>query len=102
VIDPKHNHITGTGIEPRVELYGNSGVRTQFRTVNDFDDPDSGIIGSAGLQAYTSTQSTGISVNPGTAGTPAGAVTTTVASSGTSGTNQNLPPYYALCFIMKT
>jgi hypothetical protein len=26
VIDPKHNHITGTGIEPRFELYGNSGV----------------------------------------------------------------------------
>lgn len=26
----------------------------------------------------------------------------TVASSGVSGTNQNLPPYYALCYIMKT
>jgi hypothetical protein len=29
-------------------------------------------------------------------------ITTTVASSGTSGTNANLPPYYALCYIMKT
>jgi microcystin-dependent protein len=28
-------------------------------------------------------------------------VATTVASSGTSGTNANLPPYYALCYIMK-
>ena len=28
--------------------------------------------------------------------------TTTVASAGSSGTNANLPPYYALCFIMKT
>ena len=29
-------------------------------------------------------------------------VATTVASSGNSGTNANLPPYYALCYIMKT
>lgn len=29
-------------------------------------------------------------------------VTTTVNSSGVSGTNANLPPYYALCYIMKT
>ena len=38
------------------------------------------------------------------AGTPAGTVGTsvTVASSGVSGTNANLPPYYALCYIMKT
>jgi hypothetical protein len=29
-------------------------------------------------------------------------VATTVATAGTSGTNANLPPYYALCYIMKT
>ena len=29
-------------------------------------------------------------------------VATTVATTGVSGTNQNLPPYYALCYIMKT
>jgi hypothetical protein len=29
-------------------------------------------------------------------------VATTVASSGSSGTNQNLPPYYALAYIMKS
>lgn len=29
-------------------------------------------------------------------------VATTVASAGVSGTNANLPPYYALCYIMKT
>lgn len=29
-------------------------------------------------------------------------ITTTIASTGSSGTNQNLPPYYALAFIMKT
>jgi hypothetical protein len=30
------------------------------------------------------------------------ATTTTNANAGTSGTNANLPPYYALCYIMKT
>lgn len=30
------------------------------------------------------------------------ATSTTVASAGSSGTNANLPPYYALCYIMKT
>jgi len=37
-------------------------------------------------------------VNQSTAST---AATITVASAGVSGTNQNLPPYYALAFIMK-
>ena len=40
--------------------------------------------------ATSSTASTGISV------------ATTVASAGASGTDANLPPYYALCYIMKT
>lgn len=38
----------------------------------------------------TSTSTTGITV------------ATTNASTGESGTNKNLPPYYALCYIMKT
>lgn len=38
------------------------------------------------------TAQTGISV----------ATTTTIASSGSSGTNANLPPYFALCYIMKS
>jgi hypothetical protein len=49
--------------------------------------------GSAGLvrqgSSNTSTQTTGISVS------------TSISSTGSSGTNQNLPPYYALCYIMK-
>ena len=41
-------------------------------------------------QSATSTAVTGITVS------------TTIASTGSSGTDQNLPPYYALAFIMKT
>jgi hypothetical protein len=43
-----------------------------------------------GLNLPTSTATTGITV------------ATSIDSTGSSGTNQNLPPYYALAFIMKT
>jgi hypothetical protein len=43
---------------------------------------------TANASANTSTQTTGISV--------------TIDNAGTSGTNANLPPYYALAYIMKT
>jgi microcystin-dependent protein len=42
--------------------------------------------------ATTNSNTTGITV----------ATTTTVDSAGNSGTNANLPPYYALCYIQKT
>ena len=52
-----------------------------------------GATGAGGVAADSSASTTA----SGTAN-----ITTTVASSGTSGTNANLPPYYALCYIMKT
>jgi hypothetical protein len=54
-----------------------------------------GVVGataSTNNQVLTASQTTGVTV----------ATTTTVASDGTSGANANLPPYYALCYIMKT
>jgi hypothetical protein len=42
---------------------------------------------------------TGASTNSNTTGIT---VATTITSAGSSGTDQNLPPYYALAFIMKT
>ena len=42
-----------------------------------------------------------LSVSSSTTGATV-ATTTTVDSAGNSGTNANLPPYYALCYIMKT
>jgi hypothetical protein len=52
------------------------------------------IAGSNGSYVYTTT-ATSTSVTGIT-------VATTVDSAGNSGTNANLPPYYALCYIMKT
>lgn len=48
------------------------------------------------------TGQTNMSVYAGTAGTPSGTVATTLSTTGASGAGLNLPPYYALCFIMKT
>jgi hypothetical protein len=41
-------------------------------------------------------------VNPTTTNTGSNTTGITIDSAGTSGTNANLPPYYALAFIMKT
>jgi hypothetical protein len=64
-----------------------------------FGAPTSGAIGIVGNNTNfgygtqaTSSQTTGITV----------ATTTTNSSAGVSGTNANLPPYYALCYIQKT
>lgn len=46
--------------------------------------------------------STSTSVTAASAGTPSGSVATTVDTAGSSGTNANLPPYYALAYIMRT
>jgi hypothetical protein len=49
----------------------------------------------------TGSATTGITVNPITAGTPSGSVTVNNPVGGVSGTDKNLPPYYALAYIMK-
>lgn len=47
---------------------------------------------------------TGVPYYSNRSGTTTGTATTgiTIASAGSSGTNANLPPYYALCYIMKS
>ena len=72
VTDPGHSHTLSVGIG-----VDNDGIvhRAAFNPVN----------------RSTNTATTGITV----------ATATTVNSSGSSGTNANLPPYYALAYIMK-
>ena len=72
VTDPSHSH----------SVYGGTNVGT----IND-RSTNSGGTDSPGI-TYPAT--TGITVS------------TSVASTGSSGTNANLPPYYALCYIMKS
>ena len=76
VTDPGHLHRQGSTDQFGVTSFVNNHLR-------------SGSAESPGHQYNTLTATTGISVS------------TSVASSGVSGTNKNLPPYYALCYIMK-
>lgn len=74
VTDPGHLHTVPYSAS---DVIGGSGAVAGYR-------------GSG--SSNTSTATTGITV----------ATATTVASSGTSGTGANIPPYYALCYIMKS
>ena len=51
------------------------------------------LVGNSGTPTYSVSQTATTGITVGT--------TTTVATTGSSGTNANLPPYYALAFIMK-
>jgi len=77
VTDPGHKHnLSGYGKDGTTFQFPDLEGRGSFRTITN------GVV----------TNTTGITV----------ATTTTNASAGTSGTNANLPPYYALAYIMKT
>ena len=54
-----------------------------------------------GATPQSATATTSITVDAASAGTPAGTVATTNSTEGSSGTGANLPPYYALAYIMK-
>ena len=74
VTDPGHNHAYDY-----VTTWSGSGSANNPQNAN-----------TAAQTLNTRSNTTGVTV------------ATTNASTGTSGTNANLPPYYALCYIMKT
>ena len=82
--DPGHTHTPGS------LSVGNRNAGTS----NGGSVQDPGAVPSA---------TTGITIASASAGTPAGTVatTTTNTTEGSSATNANLPPYYALAYIMK-
>jgi microcystin-dependent protein len=58
--------------------------------------------GSTSPAGLTAPSGTPIAAGGSTTGTATANITTTIASTGSSDTNANLVPYYALAFIMKT
>jgi hypothetical protein len=81
-----HTH-TATVTDPTHAHWGwNGTVRTNTNTSGGNNDNSTSGGGAVGFETLVSA-STGISVSNSTAGA--------------SGTNANLPPYYALCYIMK-
>jgi microcystin-dependent protein len=79
VTDPTHYHTYQTGSNTALTTYGSNG------------NFGGGTPDDTSFIYHSSSESTGITV----------ATTTTNASAGTSGTDANLPPYYALAYIMK-
>jgi len=107
--DLRDRFVVGAGSGYSVDATGGSAnaiVVTHNHTATSVvtDPSHSHTMGSSSVTGGVDTT---VANNPGTGETTSSAVTgitvaTTVASSGTSGTNANLPPYYALCYIMKT
>jgi len=58
--------------------------------------------GSTSPAGLTAPSGTPISVAGSTTGTGIASITTTITTAGVSGTNANLPPYYALAYIQKS
>lgn len=77
VTDPGHFHLSAQGVEFRYYGSGPTAINGPSGLRSD-------------LQGQTETKTTGITVS------------TTNSTEGSSATNANLPPYYALAYIMKT
>lgn len=57
---------------------------------------------AASSTASTFTASTGTTIDTGTTTTASTGISVANSTTGVSGTNANMPPYYALCYIMKS
>jgi hypothetical protein len=97
--DPGHNHEYRIGqgagsLSPSIGGWNFVGTFPGTRYNNFIQPTNTGI-------SINSTTS-GVTIAPSMAGRPTGTVTTTIDNAGWSAENANMPPYYALCFIMKT
>lgn len=114
--DLRNRFIVGAGSTYAVDATGGSTdaivvSHTHTATSTVTDSGHSHGVSPSGIQGYNPSASgsagqynggetfQAISTNSATTGIT---VATTVATAGTSGTNANLPPYYALCYIMKS
>ena len=77
-----HNHEQGTPAEGLGSVFGSGTSSGSYRASLVLQGQPTPLTSTAGAHTHT--------------------VSGTTSSEGSSGTNQNLPPYYALAFIMKT
>lgn len=90
VNDPGHSHQTGRAnrdsvgsAAPTLITGSNTSTTSSFTNIT------------------LRTAQSGVTVNPSSAGTPTGTVATVIETAGVNPGGTNLPPYYALCYIMK-
>lgn len=103
--DLRDKFIVGAGSTYAVDATGGSADAVVVSHTHTATSTDSGHThtqnGFGGSAPGATTSATPI-FGSSTTGTGTANITTTIASAGVSGTNANLPPYYALCYIMKT
>jgi len=105
--DLRNRFIVGAGSTYAVDATGGSAdaiVVSHTHTATVTDPGHNHIISSAASTVPTNSNQAPFPANNGStvSSTATTGITVTNASAGTSGTNANLPPYYALCYIMKT
>jgi hypothetical protein len=105
--DLRDRFVVGAGSTYAVDATGGSAnavvvSHTHTATVTDpghfHETRGSAVFTAGGISFGANSDTTPI----GTTDTKTTGITVTNASAGVSGTNANLPPYYALCYIMKT
>lgn len=106
--DLRDRFVVGAGSTYAVDATGGSAnaIVVSHTHTNSVTDPGhthtytSPAFGAAGEYADKSAVPTTTNTGATTASQTTG-ISVTIDSAGTSGTNANLPPYYALCYIMK-
>jgi len=88
-----HSHYVTNG-----ESFGNDGTSSAEETINLAD----GLGGNMNQYILTTSNNTADFARSSTIADHTHSISGTTDSAGSSGTNANLPPYYALCYIMKT
>jgi hypothetical protein len=103
--DLRNRFVVGAGNTYAVDATGGSPDAVIVSHTHTATSTDAGHThtqnGFGGAAPGLTTSSTPVN-GSSTTGTGTANITTTIASTGVSGTNANLPPYYALCYIMKT
>ena len=93
----QHNHGASSSSSSSVSDPGHFHTTENYVARSNYAEPRNfgvGTDGNLNSTGNTNSKTTGITVSTST--------TTNINDEGVSGTDKNLPPYYALCYIMKT
>jgi hypothetical protein len=98
--DLRNRFVVGAGSTYAVDAIGGSADAVVVSHTHAVSDP--GHIHSYSFPTTPGASGTGGLGSAGSTTTGSAVTNISIATAGVSGTNANLPPYYALCYIMKT
>lgn len=105
--DLRNRFVVGAGSTYAVGNTGGSAdaivvSHTHTATVTDPGHIHSGVAGGGGTFYQRYGSGAGAAQDDASTNSAVTGITVGISTTGSSGTNANLPPYYALCYIMKT